>query len=120
MSNSQLNKLKSAIKNGTEVTLDLSSHLIGNSNDKTNFFHKLLLTDTQVSETRKAFANGSSANIKFSKTQLPKTVKLGGFIFAPPNISGSASPILAKTPNELASPVINLYVKELKNKGAKK
>ena len=67
LSNSQLNKLKSAIKNGTEVTLNLSSNLIGNSNGETNFPHKLLLTNTQVSKIRKAFANGSSANIKFSK-----------------------------------------------------
>ena len=43
--NSQLNKLKSAIKNRTEVTINLSSNLIGNSNDKTNFPHKLLLTN---------------------------------------------------------------------------
>ena len=46
LSNSQLNKLKSAIKNRTEATLILSSNLIANSNDETNFRHKLLLTDT--------------------------------------------------------------------------
>ena len=40
--NSQLNKLKSTIKNGTKVTLNLSTKLIGNSNDETNFPHKLL------------------------------------------------------------------------------
>ena len=40
--NSQLNKLKSTIKNGTKVTLNLSTILIGNSNDETNFPHKLL------------------------------------------------------------------------------
>ena len=40
--NSQLNKLKSAIKNGTKVTLNLSTNLIANSNDGTNFPHKLL------------------------------------------------------------------------------
>ena len=45
-SNSQFNKIKSAIKNGTEVTLNLSLNLIGSSNDETNFPHKLLLTDT--------------------------------------------------------------------------
>ena len=72
LSNSQVNKLKSAIKNRTEVTLNLSSNLIESFNDETNFPHKLLLTDTQVSKIRKAFANGSSANIKFSKTQLSK------------------------------------------------
>ena len=58
-SNSQHYKLKSAIKNGAEVTLNLSSNLIGNSNDEINFLHKLLLTDTQVSKICKAFANGS-------------------------------------------------------------
>ena len=47
-SNSKLNKLKSAIKNETEVTLNLSSNLIGSFNDETNFPHKLLLTNTQV------------------------------------------------------------------------
>ena len=48
LSNSQLNKLKSGIKNGTEVTLTVSSNLIGSSNDKTNFPHKILLIDTKV------------------------------------------------------------------------
>ena len=75
LSNSQLNKLKSAIKNGTEVTLNLSSNLIGSSNDETNFQHKSLLTDTKVSKIYKAFANGLSANIKFSKTQLSKMMQ---------------------------------------------
>ena len=67
LSNSQLNKLKSGIKNGTKVTLNLSSNLIGSSNYETNFPHKLLLTDTQISNIRKSFANGSSANINFQK-----------------------------------------------------
>ena len=77
LSNSKLNKLKSAIKYGNKVTSNLSSNLIGSS---TNFPHKLLLTNTQVSKIRKAFANGSSANIKFSKTQLSKFAQSGGFI----------------------------------------
>ena len=50
LSNSQFNKLKSGIKNGTEVSLNLSSNLIGNSNDEINSPHKLLLTYTQVSK----------------------------------------------------------------------
>ena len=78
--NSLLNKFKSAIKNGHEVTLNLSSNLIGTSNDKTNFPHKLLLTTTQVSKIGKAFANSSSANIKFPETQLSKIVESGGLI----------------------------------------
>ena len=68
LSNSQLDKLKSAIKNETEVILRLSSNIIGNN--ETNFPHKLLLTDRNVSNIRKAFANNSSAAIKLSKTQL--------------------------------------------------
>ena len=48
LSNSQLNKLKSGIKNGAEVTLKLSSNVVGNSNDENNFLHKFLLTNTQV------------------------------------------------------------------------
>ena len=63
MSNSQLNTLKSGIKNDTEVTLNLSSVGIGDSNNETNFPHKLLLTNAKVLKLCKAFANGSSANI---------------------------------------------------------
>ena len=59
MSNSQLNKLKSGVKNGTEVTLKLSSNVIGDCKDDIDFPHKLLSTNTQVSKFRKAFANGS-------------------------------------------------------------
>ena len=90
LSNSQLSKLKYPIKNGTEVTLNLSPNLIGSYNDETNFSHKSSLTDTQVSKTRKAFANGSSANMKFSKTQFSKTIQsrgiLGDLIAAIPQV----------------------------------
>ena len=78
--NSQLNKLKSGVKNGTEVTLKISSIAVGDCNDENNFPHKLLLTNTQVSKLRQALASGSSANIKLSKTQLHKIGQLGGFL----------------------------------------
>ena len=42
----------------------ISSNFVCDSNDENNFLHKLLLTNIQVSKLRKAFANGSSANIK--------------------------------------------------------
>ena len=74
MSNSQFNKLKSGIRNGAEVFLNLSSNVIGDSNNETNILHKLLLTHTQVSRFCKAFANNSSAKMKLSKTQLFKIV----------------------------------------------
>ena len=61
LSNSQLNKLKSAIKNE-------------------NFPHKLLLTNRQVANLRQAFANHLSTDIKLSKTQLFKMIQSGGFL----------------------------------------
>ena len=64
--NSQLNKLKSATKNNSEVVLRLSSNMIGN--DESTFSHKSLLTNRKVSNLRKAFADRSSTNIKLSKT----------------------------------------------------
>ena len=54
--------------------------MIGNSFDEINFPHKLLLTDTQVSKIRNAFANVSSAKIKFSKTQLSKMIQSRRFL----------------------------------------
>ena len=77
LSNSQLNKLKSAIKNETEVVLRLSSNIVDDS--EINFPHKLLLTDSQVSNIRNTFANNSSVDIKLSKTQLSKMIQLRGF-----------------------------------------
>ena len=54
--------------------------MIGNSDDETNFPHKLLLTNRQVANLRKVFANHTSTDIKWSKTQLSKMIKLGGFL----------------------------------------
>ena len=53
--------------------------MVGNSNDNTNFPHELLLTNRQVANIRKAFANHSSTDIKLSKTQLSKITQSGGF-----------------------------------------
>ena len=80
LSNSHLNKLKSQIKNGAEVNLNLSSNVTGDSNDETNFLYKLLFTDRQVSRLCKALANISSANMKVSKTQLSKIAQSGEFL----------------------------------------
>ena len=66
LSNSQLTKFKSAIKNQNEVVLRLSSNMIGD--DETNFPHKLLLTNRQVSNLLKAFSNLLSADTKLPKT----------------------------------------------------
>ena len=80
LSNSQLNKLKSSIKNETDVVLRISSNMVGDSNDNTNFPHELLLTNRQVANICKAFAKNTSIDIKLSKTQLSKMIKSGGFL----------------------------------------
>ena len=66
LSNSQIIELKSGIKNGTEVTMKLSSYVVSDCNDENSFPHKLLLTN-EVSRLHKHFANNSSANIESSK-----------------------------------------------------
>ena len=80
LSNLQINKLKSARKNEAKVVLRLSSNMIDKSDDETNFPHKLLLTNRQVANLRKAFANYLSTDIKLSKTQLSKMIQSGGFL----------------------------------------
>ena len=80
LSNSQLNKLKSVIRNASEVVLRLSSNMIGNSDDETNFSHKLLLTSRQVANLRRPLKNYLSTDIKLSKTQLFKVIQSGGLL----------------------------------------
>ena len=75
LSNTKIKKIKSG--NGTEVTLKLSSNVVG------IFLHKLLLTNTKVSRLHKAFTNNSSANVKLSKTQLHEIGGLLGQLLGP-------------------------------------
>ena len=67
-------------KNETEAVLRLSSNMIGISDGETNFTHKLLSTNRQVANLRKAFANYLSTDIKLLKTQLSKLIQSAGFL----------------------------------------
>ena len=78
LSNSQLNKLKSAKKKWNWSILRLSSNIFGDN--EINFLHRLLLSNRQVANLHKAFANYLSADIKLSKTQLSKIVESGGLL----------------------------------------
>ena len=60
--------------------MKISSNVVRKFNDENNFPHKLLLTNTQVSKVLKAFENGSTANIKLSKTPFKKIEQLEGFL----------------------------------------
>ena len=106
LSNSQLNKFKSAIKNEHEVVSRLSSNMIGD--DETNFPHKLLLTNRQVSnfQVPKAFGNHLSADIKISKTQFSKMIQSGGFL-------GRLLGALLKTGLPLIKSVMKLLAKSV-------
>ena len=78
LSNLQLDKLKFPTENEIEVVLRLSSKMIGD--DETNFSHKLLLTNRQVSNLHKAFAVKSSTDIKLSKIQKSQMIQSGRFL----------------------------------------
>ena len=70
------------------------------------FLHKLLLTNTQVSKLRKAFANNSSANIKSLKTQLHKIGQSGGCL-------GRLSRLLLKTGLHLIGNALKPFAKSV-------
>ena len=63
LSNVQLNNLQPGTKNGTGVTLNLSTNVIGDNINETNFRHELLSTDRKFPRFCKPFANNSSANV---------------------------------------------------------
>ena len=79
LSNSELNKLKSAIKNETDAVLRLSSNMIGNSDDETSFPHKLLLTDRQVANLRKALTTHQLV-LNCQKQDYLRLIQYGGFL----------------------------------------
>ena len=106
LSNSQLNKLKSSIKNDFDVVLRISSNMVGNSNDNTNFPRELLLTNRQLANIRKAFAKNASTSIKFSISQLSKMIQSGGFL-------GRLLGPLLKTGLPLMKSVIKLLAKSV-------
>ena len=79
------------------------TNIVGNSNDNTNFPHELLLTNRQVANIRKAFANHSSIDIKLSKTQLSKMIQSEEFLG---NLFGKLASPLMKVAMPLAKNVL--------------
>ena len=75
LSNSQLNKLKTAAKNRTEVTLRMNIKMFNGN----KLPHELLLTTRQKLKLSNAFENNMSTDIKLSKTQISKIIQPGGF-----------------------------------------
>ena len=74
LSNSQLNKLKSTVKNNEETTLRIS-----NKNVYKDYLpHELFLTQAQITKLRKKIENNMSADIKLSKAQIKNIIMSGG------------------------------------------
>ena len=76
LSNSQLNQLKSAVKNKQGATLRMNARMFNGS----NLPHELLLTTRQTTKLRNAIKNNMSTNIKLSKAQISKIIQSGGFL----------------------------------------
>ena len=76
LSNTQLKKLKDAVKDNTGTTLRISSKMF----DGNDLPHELLLTTRQKTKLRNAFNNNTSADIKLSKAQINKIIQSGGFL----------------------------------------
>ena len=76
LSDSQQNKLKSAVKNRQGTTLRMNTRMfIAN-----NLPHELLLTTRQTTRLRNAIENNMSTDIKLSKAQISKIIQSGGFL----------------------------------------
>ena len=73
---SQMDKLKSAVKNKEETTLRMNSKMFNGS----NLSYELLLTTRQTTKLRNAIENNMSTDIKFSKGQISKIIQSGGFL----------------------------------------
>ena len=76
LSNSQLNKLKSAVKNKQGTTVRISAKMFNSD----NLSHELLLTIRQITKLRNNIENNLQTDIKLSKAQISKIIQSGGFL----------------------------------------
>ena len=72
----QVKKLKTAVKNEKETTLRISSKMF----DRNDLPHELLLTTRQKKKQKNAFNNNMSTEIKLSKAHISKIIQSGGFL----------------------------------------
>ena len=75
LSDTQLKKLKTAVKNKTGTTLRINLKMFNGN----NLPHELLLTTRQKTKLRSAFNNDMSTDLKLSKAQISKIIQSGGF-----------------------------------------
>ena len=75
-SDTQLKKLKTAVKNKAGTTLRMNLKML----DGNDLPHELLLTTRQKTKLRNAFTNNMSADLKLSKAQIFKIIQSGRFL----------------------------------------
>ena len=97
LTDTQLKKLKNAVKNKTKTTLRINLQMLNGN----NLPHELLLTTRQKTKLRNAFNNNMSTDIKLSKVQIPKIIQSGGF--------------LGSLLNKLAGPLMKVAAPLVKN-----
>ena len=102
LSDTQLKKLKNAVKNKTGTTLRISLKMFNGN----NLPHELLLTTRQKTKARNAFNDNASTDLKLSKAQISKIIQPGGFL-------GRLLGPLLKTGLPLIKNVIKLLAKSV-------
>ena len=97
-SNSQLNKLKSAVKGNEGTTFRMNARMF----DGNNLPHELFLTQRKISKSRNNIKNNMSTDIKLSKAEISKIIQSGGFL------GKLLSPLL-----KIGLPLLKLVIKPL-------
>ena len=101
LSDSQLNKLKSAVKNKQETTVRMNARIFSGN----NLPHELLLTTRQTTKLRNAIENNMSTDIKLSKAPISKIIKSGGFLGSLSKIAGPVMKVAAPLAQNALSPL---------------
>ena len=104
LSDTKLNKLKTAVKNKTGTTLRMSLKMF----DGNDLPHELLLTTRQRTELRNAFHNNMSTDLQLSKAQIFKIIQDGGFL-------GSLLNRLAGPLMKVTVPLVKEYFSYIRN-----
>ena len=104
LSDTQLKKLKTAVKNKTGTTLRMSLKMF-NGNDLP---HELLLTTRQKTKLRNAFNNNISTDLKLSKAQISKIIESGGFLGSLlSKLAGSLMKLAVPLAKSILAPLVN-------------
>ena len=76
LTDTQLKKLKTAIKNKTRTTLRMSLEMF----DGNDLPHELFMTTRQKTKLKNVFNNNMSTDLKLSKAQISKIIWSRGFL----------------------------------------